>query len=276
MPGLAINKAKLKRPPPPPPPPEPVAAAPGAAPPEFDAESQEKANVLVAFLADAMAYLVSAAQAFIEVQIEAQKAREASAAQKALLVELSAGLGVLEVDVAALRAALADAAALAKPVAAADVAAPLATCDAAEAAQGALTAAKALGAEHALTVSPAALEAAVAKASAAEVPEEALAPLLAYAATAREQQASHPTLVDLRARTSDADPMKIGVAPLRAALAAAAAEGIPEAALAQFVAKMGVAEAAQAESTILDVIKAISEPSTMLSVNTAQVPPDCA
>jgi len=67
------------------------------------------------------------------------------------------------------------------------------------------------------------------------------------------------------------DPFKMNVMEVRQALADALAAEVPQPALAEAEAKMHWAEAAQANKNILDVVDAIKEPQTMLTVNSDQL-----
>ena len=184
-----------------------------------------------------------------------------------------AARNVLETDVAVLRATIAAANRMPIPVPVDELASYEAKANAAEVAQAAIVIVDKVaqaGGEGLLSVHTKELLEAIAAARRAGVPDAALARYVSIEHMAEDEQAHNVDLEALRALTSQ-DALEVDVTALREVLATAVGKGIPSGALEEYKDKMHAAESAQAEQTILDVVDAISDPQTMLSVNTAQL-----
>jgi hypothetical protein len=170
--------------------------------------------------------------------------RREEAARERILTETAKGL--LEVSVAGLRQALADAEGV---LSASELLGHREKCDQAEKAQATLKAAMELVEGHVLLIDPAAIRAAVAACKDAGIDERALAFLVAFAADAAEAQTNDPVMRALKACTAPPDLMQIDVSELRHALGEAKAAGIPDALIARFEATLLEAEQLQVASS---------------------------
>jgi len=170
--------------------------------------------------------------------------RREEAARERILAETAKGL--LEVSVAGLRQALADAEGV---LSASELLGHREKCDQAEKAQATLEAAIELTKVHVMLIDPAAIRAAVAACKDAGIDKRALGWLVAFAADAAEAQTNDPVMRALKACTAPPDLMQIDVSKLRHALGEAKAAGIPDALIARYEATLLEAEQLQVASS---------------------------
>jgi len=223
-------------------------------------------------LADAVVggvnYVYTSIEDYVNAQIAAREVKEAMIAQKSA-VDAMLAPALLEVDVAQFQEAVDEAKRLHIPND--ELAAHVYRIKEATLCQTALKLLQSKTAGHILAVPGAELDRAIVAARAAQVPEVLVVTYVDYSRYAKHEQLNNPFLQKLRQLMSVPSPLHLKVPEVKASLKAAAEGGVPKAALDPFEAVLRAAEAKQAERTILDVVTAVSDPQTMLSVNTEQL-----